>query len=382
MSFKIMLSVKDNVYLMHINKIDCLKKAILITYHDKFTIQEALGLAEAVDYEVVKLITQRYLSKAKYGIGSGKAEELKELLKDLNADVILFDGKLKSVQIYNLAKLTEVEVIDRERLILEIFHKRESTAEAKLQVQLAELRYEIPRAREKVRLAKIGEQPGFFGLGRYDVDDYYRMIRRRMATITKKMMQVSKRRELYRAQRLRTNLPLISFAGYTGAGKTSLFNILVRERKDTERGFFTTLTTTTRSLKLSESKVLISDTVGFISRLPTYMIEAFKSTLEELVYANLVLLVIDASEPLQSMIRKYQSCVSILAELSVSPLNVLPIFNKFDRTNMNEIEDKIKALGMIPEDVVITSAKTGFGMDALKSKLNEMVYARAPTSLP
>jgi GTP-binding protein HflX len=231
-------------------------------------------------------------------------------------------------------------------------------------------------------LAKIGEQPGFFGLGRYDVDDYYRMIGRRMATITKKLMQVSKRRELYRAQRLRTNLPLISFAGYTGAGKTSLFNMLVKERKDTERGFFTTLSTTTRSLKLSESKVLISDTVGFISRLPAYMIEAFRSTLEELVYADLVLLVIDASEPLQSMIRKYQSSVSILAELGVSPLNVLPIFNKCDLTNMNEIEDKTKALGMISEDVVITSAKTGFGIDALKSKLNETVYARAPTSLP
>ena len=366
---------------MHIFKIDCLK-AILVTYHDKFIIQEALGLAEAADYEVVKLITQRYLSRAKYGIGSGKAEELKEQLKDFNADVILFDERLRSVQIYNLAELTGVEVIDRERLILEIFHKRESSSEAKLQVQLAELRYEIPRAREKVRLAKIGEQPGFFGLGRYDVDDYYRMIKRRIATIMGKLKQVSKRRELYRIQRLRTNLPLISFAGYTGAGKTSLFNILVREKKDTERGFFTTLTTTTRSLKLSELRVLISDTVGFISRLPTYMIEAFKATLEELTYANLVLLVIDASEPLQSMIRKHQSCVSILAELGVSPLNVLPIFNKFDLTNMDEIREKAKALGTIHEDVIITSARTGFGIDALKSKVNEMVYAHAPTSFP
>lgn len=358
-----------------------MKKVILITYPDKFVVQEALGLAEAADYEVVKIVTQRYLSRAKYGIGSGKAEELKGLLKDFNADVILFDERLRSVQIYNLAKLTGVEVIDRERLILEIFHKRESSAEAKLQVQLAELRYEIPRAREKVRLAKIGEQPGFFGLGRYDVDDYYMMIKRRTATIMKKLKQVSKRRELYRIQRLRTNLPLISFAGYTGAGKTSLFNILVRERKNTERGFFTTLTTTTRSLELSESRVLVSDTVGFISRLPLYMIEAFKATLEELTHANLVLLVIDASEPLENMIRKYQSCVSVLAELGVSPLNVLPIFNKFDLTNMDETEDKIKALGMIPQDVVVTSAKTGFGIDALKSKISEMVYARVPTSL-
>ncbi len=374
-------SFRDNVYLIRKNKIDCLKKAILVTYPDKFVIQEALGLAEAGGYEVAKLITQRYLSKAKYGMGSGKAEELKSTLKDLNADAILFDEKLRSVQIYNLAKLTGVEVINRERLILEIFNKRASSAEAKLQVQLAELRYEIPRAREKVRLAKMGEQPGFFGLGRYDVDDYYRMIKKRIAIITKKLKRVSKRRELYRFQRLRTNLPLISFAGYTGAGKTSLFNILVNERKDTDKGLFTTLTTTTRSLQLSGSRVLVSDTVGFISRLPPYMIEAFKATLEELTHANLVLLVIDASEPLENMIRKYQSCVSVLAELGVSPLNVLPIFNKFDLTNMDETEDKIKALGMVPQDVVITSAKTGFGIDALKSKISEMVYARVPTSL-
>jgi GTP-binding protein HflX len=355
-----------------------LKKAILVTYPDKFIIQEALGLAEAADYEVVKLITQKYLLRAKYGIGSGKAKELKEIIKDLNADVILFDEKLRSVQIYNLAKLAGVEVINRERLILEIFNKRASSAEAKLQVQLAELRYEIPRAREKVRLAKMGEQPGFFGLGRYDVDDYYRMIKRRIAIIMKKLKQVSKRRELYRFQRLRTNLPLISFAGYTGAGKTSLFNVLVRESKDTGKGLFTTLTTTTRSLHLSGSKILVSDTVGFISRLPPYMIEAFKATLEELTYANLVLLVIDASEPLENMIRKYQSCVNVLAELGVSPLNVLPIFNKSDLISMNEIEDKIKALGMNSQNVVITSAKTGFGIDALKSKINEMIYAHTP----
>ncbi|MEM3530741.1 MAG: GTPase HflX [Nitrososphaerales archaeon] len=361
------------------NRINYLKKAILVTYPDKFVIQEALGLAEAADYKVIKLVTQKYLLRAKYGIGSGKAEELKNMIKGINIDAILFDEKLRSVQIYNLAKLTGVEVIDRERLILEIFNKRASSAEAKLQVQLAELKYEIPRAREKVRLAKIGEQPGFFGLGRYDVDDYYRMIRRRIAVIMKKLKQVSKRRELYRSKRLKVNLPLISFAGYTGAGKTSLFNILVRESKDIGKGLFTTLTTTTRSLKLSESKVLISDTVGFISRLPPYMIEAFKATLEELTYANLILLVIDASEPLENMIRKYQSCVNILAELGVSPLNILPIFNKFDLTNMDEIKEKMKVLNMIPEDVVITSAKTSYGIDMLISKINEMIYTRSLT---
>jgi len=351
-----------------------LKSAILITYSDKFAIQEALGLAGAVDYKVVKLITCKYLSRAKYGIGVGKAEELKKVSEELDVDVILFDKRLKSVQIYNLAKLTGAEVIDRERLILEIFHKRASTFEANLQVQLAELRYEIPRAREKVRLARMGEQPGFMGLGRYDVDDYHRMIGRRMATIIKKLKQVSNRRELYKKRRLRLGLPLISFAGYTGTGKTSLFNILTGEEKETERGFFTTLATTTRAIQLSGSKVLISDTVGFIRRLPAYMIGAFKATLEELTYANLVLLVIDASEPLDSMVKKYQSCVHILTDLGVSPINVLPIFNKFDLTNIDEVKDKIEVLHMMPENVVITSAKTGFGVSPLKSKIHKTVF--------
>lgn len=353
-----------------------MRKALLVTYSDKFVLQEALGLAEAADYEVLKLVTQRFLSRAKYGVGPGKAEELKGLVKEHDVDAILFDEKLRSVQIYNLAKLTGVEVIDREKLILEIFSRRASTTEAKLQVRLAELRYEMPRAREGVRLAKMGEQPGFLGLGKYDVDVYYRMIKRRVTTIMKKLSRVRKRRELYRHQRLKADLPLISFAGYTGAGKTSLFNFLTGERKDTERGFFTTLTTTTRGVQLSGAKVLLSDTVGFISRLPAYMIEAFKSTLEELIYANLVLLVIDASEPLKDTIRKYQSCVKVLTELGVSSAHVIPVLNKMDITTIDEVNEKIKALEMIPEGVVTTSAKTGFGMEKLKTRVHHAIQTR------
>jgi len=359
---------------MRMNMMNYLRKAILITYSNKFAIQEALGLAWAADYKVVKIIARKYLSRAKYGIGVGKAGELKKLSEEFDVKVILFDKRLKSVQIYNLAKITGIEIIDRERLILEIFQKRTSNYEANLQVQLAELRYEIPRAREKVRLARIGEQPGFLGLGRYDVDDYHRMIRKRMETIIKKLKQVSKRRELHKKRRLRLGLSLLSFAGYTGTGKTSLFNILTGEQKETERGFFTTLATTIRGIKLSGSKVLISDTVGFISRLPSYMIGAFKATLEELTYAKLVLLVIDASEPLKNMIKKYQSCVRILTDLGVSPKNVLPIFNKFDLTTIDEVKEKIKSLNMIPEEVAITSAKTGFGVDSLKLKIFNMVF--------
>jgi GTP-binding protein HflX len=166
---------------------------------------------------------------------------------------------------------------------------------------LAQLRYELARAREKVRLAKKGEQPGFYGLGRYEVDDYYRDIKRRISTLKKRLEDVAKRRALYRKQRSREGLLSISLAGYTSAGKTTLY-----------KGMFTTLSTYTRALMLHTSngnsmKVLLSDTVGFISKLPAYMIEAFRSTLEELTFADLVLLVIDISEPLTNIMKKYES---------------------------------------------------------------------------
>ena len=143
-----------------------MSSAILITYIQQDSIKEALALAEASGYKVIKTITQRYLNKSRYGIGAGKAEEVKEYVNELKPDVIIFDEILKSVQVYNLAKLLHIEIIDRERLILEIFEKRASSAESRIQVKLAQLKYEMTRAREKVRLARQGEQPGFFGLGK------------------------------------------------------------------------------------------------------------------------------------------------------------------------------------------------------------------------
>ncbi len=251
------------------------KTAVLITYPDQFVINEAAGLAEAAGYTVLKTLSQRYLSRAKYGLGAGKAENLRALLDEVDASTVIFDEKLRSTQIYNLAELTKREIIDRERLILEIFSRRATTAEAKLQVGLAELTYELPRAKEKVRLAKISEQPGFFGLGKYEVDIYDRAIKRRISTVKKKLRDASKRRELYRIQRRRLDIPIVSLAGYTGVGKTTLFNSLTGDSKEVGSSHFTTLTTSTGSVKLNGFKILLSDTVGFISRLPAYMIEAF-----------------------------------------------------------------------------------------------------------
>lgn len=349
------------------------KKALLITYPDGFMMQEFQGLAEAAGYEIVNVVTQRYLSQAEYGVGSGKAQEVKSLVHEFGLEVIMFDESLKSIQIYNLAKLTGIEVIDREKLILEIFAKRASTTEAKLQVQLAELSYEMPRAREKVRLAKMGEQPGFFGLGKYEVDVYYRAIKKRVTILKEKLRNISSRRELYRVQRQNLNIASVSLAGYTGVGKTTLFNIFTSEEKEVGKGVFTTLTTSTRALNIYGSKVLLSDTVGFISRLPTYMIESFKSTLEELTYANLILLVLDSSEPFPDFVKKYWSCIKILGELQVSPASVILVFNKSDLVGEEEVERKMRTLSATREKSAVISAKQGLGIEELKSIIRDAV---------
>ena len=157
-----------------------IRKALLITYQSQDTIREATSLADAAGYSVIKIVNQRHLTRSKYGIGSGKAEEVKELVKQLKPEAIVFDEVLKPTQQYNLASLCKVEIIDREKLILRIFETRASTAESRIQIKLAQLRYEMIRAREKVRLAKAGEQPGFFGMGKYDADVYFLDINKRV----------------------------------------------------------------------------------------------------------------------------------------------------------------------------------------------------------
>ncbi|MEM1994896.1 MAG: GTPase HflX [Nitrososphaerales archaeon] len=352
-----------------------LKRAVLVTYPNQFILQEAKELAKAAGYEVVEVLTQRYLMHSKYGLGSGKAEELKEIVAKRGCNVILFDESLKSVQIYNLTKLTGVEIIDREKLILEIFAKRASSRESKLQVRLAELEYEMARAKEKVRLAKLGEQPGFYGLGGYEVDVYYRAIKRMTTSIKEKLMKVRKHRELYRQRRLKLGMPTISLAGYTGAGKTTLFNLLTQEDKEVSNSAFTTLTTSTRSITLPHGKALLSDTVGFISRLPTYMIEAFKATLEEMTYANLVLLLLDSSDPPAELRRKYESCTKILSEIGVPIEKTLTIYNKADLCSREEIEEKVKTLPNDINEAVFISAKTGKGLKILTDLIDARLFS-------
>lgn len=367
----------------------CLRKAVLITYPFEEAIKEATSLADTVGYSVERIVKQRHITQSRYGIGRGKAEEVKELVKQLEPEVIIFDEVLKPTQQYNLASLCQVEIIDRERLILEIFERRASTAESRIQIKLAQLRYDMVRAREKVRLAKIGEQPGFFGMGKYDADIYYLDINKRAAVLKKKLEREEKRRDLHRVQRSKAGLSIISIAGYTSAGKTTLFNTLTGESKNTGQGLFTTLSTFTRAMKFNTRKVLVSDTVGFISKLPPYMIDAFKSTLHELTHSNLILLVLDISQSIEEIGRKLDSCIHIMNELGVPMTKVLYVLNKVDLISIDDAFDKSEYLG-IPDSkkhILPVSAKTGFNITQLKNLISLLVFpdeeqtAEEPVSL-
>ena len=351
------------------------RTAVLITYPLEQASREAISLADSAGYHVIRVVTHHELTRSKFGIGKGKADQVKDVVEQLQPDVIIFDEVLKARQVYNLARLCKVEIVDRERLILEIFERRASTAESRIQIKLAQLRYELTRARDKVKLAKAGEQPGFFGLGKYEADVYYLDIRRHIVILKKKLEKEEKRRQLYRNQRARLGLPTVSLAGYTSAGKTTLFNTLTGEVKDTGRGLFTTLSTATRAIQLDGDKVLLNDTVGFVSKLPAYMIDAFKSTLDELRYANLILLVIDISEPLDELEKKYASSVDVISEFEVPPTRIIYVLNKVDSTTLTDAFDKAGELGILDtKRAVPISASTGLNIDQLKNMIRSMLF--------
>jgi len=200
--------------------------AVLITYDQDDMIGEAVALCESADYKVKHVIKQNFLQKPKYGLSGGKIEDLKEIISTVKPDVIVFDEILKPSQNYNLASELKMEILDREALILQIFEKRSSSAESKLQVKLAQARYDMSRAKEKVRLSKKGEQPGFMGLGTFEVDVYYNEIKKRMINIKSKLVKSGKQRKLHRQARKRLGFKTISLAGYTSAGKTTLISTI------------------------------------------------------------------------------------------------------------------------------------------------------------
>ena len=356
-----------------------MKSAILITYDNDDSVNEALALCDAAFYKVTEIVKQEFLQRAKFGISEKKLEQISELKEKLRPDVIIYDEILKPSQNYNLASKLKIPILDRETLILEIFENRATSSESKLQIKLAQLRYEMSRAKEKVRLAKMGEQPGFLGIGKFEVDVYYNDIKHRMVSVKSKLKKAGKQRALHRQSRKRLGFKTISLAGYTSAGKTTLFNQLTGETQQKGKELFTTLTTTTRRFNINKKPVLISDTVGFISKLPAYMIEAFKSTLEELLYTDLILLVIDVSESKTELKKKFNSCTKTLFELGVEADKLIFVLNKSDLIEPDAVIEKSKYLKLneTKKWIPISSA-TGENITQLKNLISRMIQVRIP----
>jgi GTP-binding protein HflX len=354
-----------------------MNSAILITYDKEDAVTEAIGLCDAAGIQVIHIIKQHFLNKPKYGISGGVLEKLQESVEKLKPDFIIFDEILKPRQNYNLASALHREILDREALILEIFESRASSAESKLQVKLAQLRYEMVRAKEKVRLSNMGEQPGFMGIGKFEIDVYYNDIKHRMQSVKSKLEKAGKQRELHRQGRKRIGFKTISLAGYTSSGKTTLFNKITGESREQSKSLFTTLSTTTRRFSINQEPFLIADTVGFISKLPAYMIEAFKSTLEELIHTDIIIVVVDISDSLFDLKKKFASCMRTLGELRVEMDRIIFALNKSDLLTNDQIEEKIEILNLKDSKKrIAVSAKTGYNVDELKDLIKNIIQSQ------
>ncbi len=345
---------------------------------------ELKRLAFSAGYDVVAEMEQTRLPDARYQLGVGKVEELAALVKEKGAEKVIFDNTLRTIQAYNLTKATGVENIDRFQLILEIFTKRATTTEANLQIQLATLKNELKHAKEKVRLSKRGEQPGFMGIGVYEADVYKETIKRQVHTIQKKLKSVREKRVLHRERRTELGFRSISLAGYTNAGKSSLFNALAEATARVDNALFTTLSTTTRLIEFSNRKFLLTDTVGFIDRLPLTLVEAFHSTLEETIFSDLIIVILDINEPIESIKKKNKTCLETIDRIGASGVPVITALNKIDRLTEAEANQKLEELKEETTNPILISAKARTNLDMLRHEILRKLegYIQASFSAP
>jgi len=339
------------------------KRSALITLNDD--VREIEELAESAGHQIVfEIIQRRSRPEPSTFIGRGKIEELKDMLKDHPVDVLLINGDLRPAHHYILENTLKVECVDRVRLVLNIFTERANSRESKLQVERARLQYETPLLKEWIHSAKMGEHPGFLGGGEYAVDVYYDLTKKRMRKIDEELQELRQSNELRRAQRKKKGFHLVSLAGYTNAGKSSLLKAMTGANVLIEDRMFSTLSTTTRRLERTGKTILLTDTIGFFNDLPHFVIEAFKNTIDDIFSSDLVLLVIDCSEPLEEIERKLATSMEILFPEMPSQ-KVILVLNKADL-----VKGKID-LGWYRERIevhrtYIISAATGNGLDELE----------------
>lgn len=329
---------------------------------DEETLAELAALTETAGGQPVAVTLQtRPAPDARTFIGEGKVEEIRLLAEGNNAELIIFDNELSPSQMRVLEELTKKTILDRSGLILDIFAQRARTGEGKLQVELAQYQYILPRlAGLGHAMSRLGGGIGTRGPGESKLESDRRHIRRRIDKLRADLEQVRQVRAVQRRQRKKTELPLVAIVGYTNAGKSTLLNLLTDAGIEANDRLFDTLDPTTRKKRISDTQeILLSDTVGFIRKLPHHLVSAFKATLEELAYADLLLHVVDISDPSWEI--HAQTVDKVIEQLGAQEIPRVMVYNKADKCT--ELPTA--------RDGVLFSAKTGEGTDALLSAIEQ-----------
>jgi GTP-binding protein HflX len=330
------------------------------------SLDELAGLAQAAGADVVlRVLQERPKPDPSTFLGSGKIQLLAVSASDTAVDVVIFDNELTPAQLGQIEEKVGLRIVDRTQLILDIFARRARTREGKLQVELAQLKYLLPRlAGSSAALSRLGGGIGTRGPGETKLETDRRRIRTRIHVISEDIEQVRKRRTRVRERRHKASVPTVALVGYTNAGKTTLFNALTRAEAETSDALFVTLDPLIRQVRLPDSReLLVSDTVGFIDRLPHALVAAFRATLEETADADLVLHVIDAAAPDRD--RRMNAVRQVLEEVGALDVPMLEVYNKCDALT----PDERRRLQDQDPSALCISALTGQGMDELLETL-------------
>ena len=359
------------------------KKAFLVSIitgasGDEAACRELQGLCETLGLVIAAHEKIRVRERSpRFGMGSGKAEELSKKAKEIEADLMVFDWNPNPSQQRNWEELSELPVVDRQELIIRIFAERAVTREAELQVKLAELTYFLPRLTHKyIDLSRQrGGRYGTKGSGETKLETDRRKIEKRIHLLEEEIKQVRKQRQQQRRQRERSNIPVCAIVGYTNAGKSSLLNALTGADVIAQDKLFCTLDAVTRRFEPAPGvPVLLTDTVGFIRNLPHSLIKAFHSTLEEASLATILIHILDAADP--AIESNYETTISVLKDLNAHEIPMITLLNKIDCLptggESTALEDLIKRF----PDSIAVSVKNNIGLDLLKEKIVESVFSR------
>lgn len=336
-------------------------------WDDDVVLYEMRELVKACEADVVgEAVCPISDINPKYFIGEGKLDEIALAANTLGVETIVFSEDLKGSQQRNLEEKAGVKIIDRTQLILDIFAKRAKSSAGKMQVELAQLEYLLPRLIGKgVELSRQGGGIGTLGPGETKLESDRRRISTKIARLKKDLIELEQKRELTRKRRKDKGVPVVSFVGYTNAGKSTLLNVLTDAHAVTHDGLFTTLDSLSRQYTLPNNQhIIVSDTVGFMHALPHHLIESFKATLEEVQQADLLIHVVDVSR--EKYLDRMASVQNVLKELGVGETNMMYVFNKIDCVDDQEWFDQLKHRY---KDSVFVSAKNSLGVDNLQDLL-------------